>query len=130
MMLAGTGCSSSDDDHPGASHLGIIAEGYQLYNTANRGKAPQSEEELAGFLDGSDLLAKYGYSSMDELLVSDRDSQPLELAIGKKLIDADGSKIIGFETQGKDGKRLVAYEAFVLEVDESEFERLIPANRR
>jgi hypothetical protein len=127
LGLAIAGCGGKTTEDVSVSHLGLIANSYNQFRTRNRGQAPQSEAELRDFVVASNLLTDNKIGSFDELLTSDRDFQPITLLFGKDLIQAEGRTIIGYETQGKDGKRLVAYEGgFVEGLDETEFSRLVP----
>lgn len=127
LSLFGSACSGGGENIS-VSHLGLIAQSYEQFRTRNRGKAPQDVAELKAFAEGSNLLSSNGISRFDELLLSERDSQPLVLCFGKDLIRSRGRTIIGYEAAGKENERLIAFEGGVVEAyDPQEFARLIPS---
>ena len=129
VFSAIAGCGGKSAEDISVSHLGLLAQSYSQFRNRHRGQVPKSEAELRDFVAGSNLLKEHNIGGFDELLTSDRDWQPLTLLFGKDVIQAEDNTIIGYEAEGKDGKKLVAFEGgYVEELDAAEVARLISSS--
>lgn len=119
-----TGCGQSTSADPTYSNLATIAIFYAQYRGQNRGGYPKDEQTLKEFIKATGK----GVTDVDELFVSERDKQPYVLMFGKNIIrDADGVEYVGYESEGMQGKRLVAQAGgFVVEMTEDEFQAKFP----
>lgn len=111
LLFAGCGDTVEVDtspENPEFSNLGGVAQLYYGYRSRNRGKAPNLEQMKQYASENSYTLNRWKVDSVDDLLVSKRDNQPLVLMLEKSKLTHNGEKIIAHETTGVDGTRMVA----------------------
>jgi hypothetical protein len=95
---------------------------------ARTGRLPANEQEFKQFIEdnGAQMLGEAGVSSVDELFVSERDGQPFVVVYGK-YPPTMTSKIVVYEQNGVDGKRLVGHSTGAVElVDDARFREMVP----
>ena len=76
-------------------------------------------------------LSEYGVKSVDDLLRSGRDGQPLQVIYGKTVAAPDRPEYpwAAYEQTGVDGTRLAVHtRGGVQELDAAQFSQLIPVN--
>ena len=136
LVVAPPGCSSSrkpeSHGHAGAV-LGEVTKAYVGYMRAHGFQPPASEAQFKTVLAelGTTALKRAGVHSVDELLVSPRDSQPFVVEYGKNAKKYLDRGIVAFEQVGKDGRRLVGYDlGYVADVDQQAFDQLLAAQPR
>ena len=111
------------------SSLGALATLYQQV-LSRTGEMPKDEAALRAYAAQQDeFLEEWEVESVDALFVSSRDKQPYTVLFGKKnLIVANeefNEQIVAYESQGLDGKRMVAYlTGQVVEMSDGEFNQL------
>lgn len=107
VTLTGIGCSKSAAPSQDLGRFQAIAVQYGRYIGAHRGKPPVNEAELRKFIEtqsGGDYQ-QYGAASLDELLTSPRDSQPMTFVYAFAG-PADADTIVAYEAIGVGGKRI------------------------
>jgi hypothetical protein len=90
--------------------MGTVASFYGDFLSAN-GAPPKDEAAFRAFLEERAAgLKRMNIGSIDELLTSPRDGQPLVIVYGKKLAPADSPNTpwAAIEQTGVDGKRMAA----------------------
>jgi hypothetical protein len=109
-----------------------------LYQTAARGagRMPKNEQELKQLIHAmrpellDRILTAGDVKSVDELFVSERDSQPYVIFYGGQPKGV-ANDLIAYERTGASGKRYVGYGlGIVSEEDEEHFTQLVPASSR
>lgn len=106
----GVSPTGGDADFQTRRRMGTVASFYGDFITAN-GAPPKDEAAFRAFLDERSAgLKRMNISSVDELLTSPRDGQPLVIVYGKKHAPADspGTPWAAVEQTGVDGKRMAA----------------------
>lgn len=131
------GCSSQvrEDLEIGERHLGELARAYIFYANQHRGQGPPNKAALDKFLKANEKsLIMQGISNPEGMYVSPRDNEPYVVLWGlriKTVVKGRSSQPIAYEKTGKDGKRWVAFaDGIVNELDESEFEKVVPKKSR
>jgi hypothetical protein len=129
------GCSFSGgitgSTDPRASSVGQFARLVERYRVAHRGQMPGSEDDLRRFAAGLDAaeLEILGIDSIDGCFVSGRDGQPLTVQLGPASGRGGDPSVICYETEGRDGTRLVGKLGGDVEAaDEDRFAELVPAS--
>jgi hypothetical protein len=125
----GSGVQQLDQSDPSRIRMQSLAVLYASYLNHNGGKLPASETELKKYIlaTGKSYLAERGLTKIDDLFVSQRDGQPLEVSYGAhKLVRGfTADPIVAHEKTGINGKRLVAFPSgAVLELDPEMFDKL------
>jgi hypothetical protein len=130
VACAGCGRSSAPDPHGHAgSVLGEVTKTYAGHLRAHGYKPAADEAEFKKILAeaGDGVLKRAGVRSLDDMLVSPRDSQPFAIAYGKvarRLLDRG---VVAYEQTGVSGRRLVGFElGYVQELDQQAFDQLLP----
>lgn len=99
---------------------------------AEHGAPPKDESELRAHLQSHMTdLSEYGVKSVDDLLRSGRDGQPLQVIYGKTVAAPDRPEYpwAAYEQTGVDGTRLAVHtRGGVQELDAAQFSQLIPVN--
>lgn len=129
LLILTAGCNSVPEGDTTNSRMGSVARLYGMYVSMNMGAIPKNLEQLQAFIDnkGSYALEKEGVASLNELLTSRRDGQPLVLLFGQDVIDQDGRRLVAYEQEGKAGSRMVAYADGSSEtVDAERFAQMVP----
>jgi hypothetical protein len=93
-------------------------------------RPPASEAEFKQFVakEGAPLLKEAGVTTVDDLFVSPRDSQPYVVHYGQEAAKRLDRGYMIYERNGVNGRRLVGHRlGYVNEVDEAEFRELVPA---
>jgi hypothetical protein len=132
-----SGCSSQnakDSSDRAASHLNWLL---RIRNQAmSQGQRPKSEEEFKRYLHSLDTATQdriktgAGVSTVDELLISERDGQPYVIFYGQPPAGV-ATDLVAYERTGVDGKRFVGYGVgAVAEADEQAFAGLVPPAAR
>jgi hypothetical protein len=131
-LLLSIGCGGSSESS------GMSAEDYETlrsasamfgqYMGANNGKTPPDEQAFRAFLETKkDVLDKTG-KTVDELLTSPRNGEPLVFVYGKKPVSGPmGMTYFAYEKTPVDGKRLVlASRGMFEQMDEVQFRKFFP----
>lgn len=111
LFLTGCGDKVEVDtsaDNPEFSHVGGIAQLYYLYRSRNRGQAPTLDQLKQFGNEETYTIERLKVDNVDELLVSNRDKQPVVLLLDGKKLAHEGERIIAHEATGVDGSRMVA----------------------
>jgi hypothetical protein len=121
-LSAGCGRQSSGSGQSRTSHVRVLTGLYS--GTASKlGHAPRDEQEFKSTIAALPVsLDKLHVGSVDELFVSERDNQPLEIAYGKP----KGRDVVIHEKTGVNGKRYVGHRVgMVEELDEEAFQKAV-----
>jgi hypothetical protein len=109
----------------GTSHVRLLT---MLYNKATRdlGHVPKDEQEFKDQVKRAEISPEsLKVNSIDELFISERDGQPLQVVYGTP---PKGSDVVVYEQIGVDGKRMVGHRiGMVEEVDDAKFKELVSA---
>jgi len=143
LPLLPAGCSGKKNvAHEEQQHLSTLVRAYGFYIRSHRGERPASMAALKEFvkkMTPEELAsANLEADQVDSMFTSTRDGQEYVLrtvagptgppGAGSGVPGAGGAQtVILYEKEGKNGKRLVAYEFMkVEEVDEEKFKQLVP----
>jgi len=142
VLMVPIGCSGDKKiAHEQQKHLSKLARAYGFYVRKHQGNRPPTMTALKEYvkqMSPEDLAsANLEASEVDSMFISTRDGQEYMLRTITGAAGPPGAGGVpgggGFETvvlyekEGKDGKRLVAYETTrVEEVDEEKFKQLVP----
>lgn len=111
-------------------HLKTLALMYGKYLGSYGGVGPTNEKQFKDFLNSrKQELAQMQIEDIDALFISPRDGQPYTVVYGLRPGPSPGpsGRVIAYESQGVDGKRMVAYElTFIEEMDEAKFQTVVP----
>jgi hypothetical protein len=104
------------------NHVGAVTSLYQL-SKAKLGHAPSDEKEFKKAMQTVSLKPQnFKVDSFDELLISERDGQPLTIVYGPA---AANSNFIVAEQTGVNGKRMVGLRTGIVEeMDEAQYKVL------
>lgn len=134
--IAGCGNQGKSNKAEEASPLKPIAKFYGDYVNQHQGSVPASESLFLAFLKepkNAELLkSEFKITDIDKLLISPRDNKPYTVYYGtiSNNQGPGGAPVVAYEKVGINGKRFVASAlGYVVEVDESEFRRMIPDPR-
>lgn len=126
----GLGCGSpathsvNNDD----VQLRLLGRLYGEFMAQNSDRPPRDEAQFKEFLGRStDLLKSQGIASLEDLLISPRDGQPIMILYGEKIIDdtPNGFPWIAYESQGVNGKKcLIGARGNVEEMTQEQVEAL------
>jgi hypothetical protein len=129
--LTALGCRKSSVRDREPSNLKWLATYYGQFQGRHRGQPPANEAELKDFIRSS--LSETGAAptpkELDALFISERSGKPYVILYGKSVsnIMAAGMPAIGYEREGKNGKRWAANcLGMVEELDESRFRDVKP----
>jgi len=127
----GSGCSCRHESGSAAESDPVLDQVMRVYGSHLRMppyRPPADEADFKKILAeaGDSILRRAGVRTVDELLVSPRDSQPFVIAYGKQAPALLDKGIVAHERTGVAGRRLVAYSlGYVSEVDEATFGSLL-----
>jgi hypothetical protein len=127
--LAGCSDRAAKQEAIERDNIRTLARLYGQYMSSHRGKSPASEADFKKYiLSRKDELAAEQITDIDSLFVSNRDSQPYtvvyNMAPAKSMTPT--GRIVAYEKQGVEGKRMVAYELMsVEELDEARFKAVV-----
>jgi len=108
--------------------LGEVAKAYAGHLRADGYKPPADEAEFKTILAkaGDGVLKRAGVRSVDDMLVSPRDSQPFVIAYGKAARRLLDEGVVAYEQTGVSGRRLVGFAlGYVQELDQQAFDQLL-----
>ena len=126
--LSGCGDATQVARQQETSHLRALVSLYTFAARTER-RPPASEAEFRKFVasNGGPMLEKLQIAGIDELLISERDGQPLVVIYGKRP-QGVSPEVVAYEQIGVDGKRQVGLTlGSIEEVDEQRFRQLVPA---
>jgi hypothetical protein len=110
-------------------NIRTLARLYGQYMSAHRGKSPASEVDFKKYIQSrKDELAAEQITDIDSLFVSNRDNQPYTVVYNMPPAGSmtPTGRVVAYEKQGVDGKRMVAYELMsVEELDEARFKTVV-----
>lgn len=130
--VACVGCGrgrAGESPGSGKAVLNEVNSAYVNHLRSNRYRAPADEAEFKTILKqaGDGALKRAGVATVDQLLVSPRDSQPFVIRYGKDAGRFLERGVVAHEKTGVAGRRLVGFDlGYVKEVDEEEFKQLLP----
>lgn len=129
-LLAGCGKQSGSTkiSHADYGTLQIASTMFGLYMGENAGKTPPDEQAFRAYLESKqDKLEEQG-KTVDELLTSPRNGEPLVFIYGKRPVRGPaGMTFYGYEKTPVEGKRLVlAGRGMYEEMDEAQFRKFFP----
>jgi hypothetical protein len=133
-LLLTAGCGGSNDlpgnDAQAVAVLRITGPEYGSYLAANKGQPPKDAATFRKFLESRlDQFAAYNVKSVDDLLKSPRDGQPLVIITGKKVSAPDQGDFPGADNEqtGANGNRMaVNVRGGVVDLTPEEFMQYVP----
>jgi hypothetical protein len=131
-FAAFAGCGRSQATAPlghAGSVLGELTKAYAGHLRASGFKPLADEAELKTILAkaGDGVLKRAGVRSIDDMLVSPRDSQPFVIAYGKAARRLLDEGVVAYEQTGVSGRRMVGFAlGYVQELDQQAFDQLLP----
>lgn len=133
VILPHAGCSRgrvADARGHGDAVLLEVTRAYVAHLRTHRDRPPADEAEFKNILAqaGGAALQRAGVGTIDELLVSPRDSQPFVIRYGDAARPLLERGVVAYEQTGVSGRRLVGYAlGYVGQVDQQAFDALLPA---
>jgi hypothetical protein len=130
LLTIGCGGSSTSTkmDADDYTALRSASTMFSQYMGANNGKTPPDEQAFRAFLETKkDVLDKAGHT-VDQLLTSPRNGEPLVFVYGKTPVNGPmGMTYFAYEKTPVDGKRLVlASRGMFEQMDEAQFRKFFP----
>jgi hypothetical protein len=124
LLAAGCGGGQSQSEETEQSHIKVLAIMYGKFMRPNRGQPPANEKAFREYVEAQDnrLVKKIG--GVDQMFISERDQKPYVVFYGKDAQKANG--VVAYEQEGVGGKRFVADELVVEELDEEQFRKRVP----
>lgn len=132
------GCSRDKADEMfasvNASNIQRVANLYCVYQAQNNFVGPENEEQFKNFISQMHPSRHKSYGinvdRLDELFISERDNQPLKIRWKLVAKPRQGPIPIAFESEGRNGKFMVAFSSFEIgEFDLAEYEQLWAGKR-
>jgi hypothetical protein len=108
--------------------LAEVTRAYVGHLRTHSNRPPADEGEFRRILTeaGADALRRAGVGTVDELLVSPRDSQPFVIAYGDAARPLLERGVVAYEQTGVSGRRLVGYAlGYVDVVDQQAFDEIL-----
>lgn len=136
LMLSG-GCGesikSADDIHNSWNNTNMerITSLYVLYQRSHVYRGPANEAKFKDYIrsldEGTLSLVRVDIDKLDDLFISERDSEPFEIRYGVRGNDRGPRVPVVFEKTGVDGVRKVGFNAKkIIDVDnEQEYQDLL-----
>lgn len=135
MIVAVSGCGdlSSEDavSQQNDTNIKRLSNLYFRYQSGNGWNGPESEDEFREYVKNVPQFIKerIGFTSVDDLFVSQRDGQPFKIRLEVKGSARGCSEPAIFETDGVEGKRMVGFlNMMQREVEEQEYNDLWEGN--
>ncbi len=108
----------------------LLGMQYAEYLAAHNNSAPADEAAMRSWLEAHmNELTPYGVKSVDDLLKSSRDGQPLVVVYGKKVADPNQPDMpwAAYEQTGAGGTRLACnIRGAVAKLGSEEFDKMVP----
>jgi hypothetical protein len=122
LILLGCSPRGLPSNEAPASNVADVAMLYTIYLRSSGGVGPSSEEEFRRFIRTKSVeeakSLKIDLARLDELFISPRDGKPIIVNYGHQLIGSQTLPIIAYESQGREGMRMVAFlNGMLKEVD-------------
>ncbi len=131
LSLGGCGGYTPESALRDANRTNIqrLANLYTQYQFSNKFKGPADEATFREFIQGPgrESLEKMGITltSVDDLFINERDGEPFNIRYGVPTSTRGSKEPVIFESEGKGGKRMVAFLNMVQrEVDAAEYDQL------
>jgi hypothetical protein len=134
-VAAVAGCGGGSQPAPSSEEgqiraaMKVLGQEYGGYMASHNGQPPKDEAALRSYLESRlPVLSDYNVKSVDMLLRSGRDGQPLAVITGKKVEVPERSSYpwAAYEQTGVDCKRLVGdTRGGVFEIEDQEFKQHI-----
>jgi len=133
VMLPGCGSGNSAKSmiaDANDSNVKRLATMYSFFHLKNNFKGPKDEAALRSFIEAQDVrrlsLADIDPTKLDELFVSERDSEPFVIRYGIDTYIRGPAVPVVFEATGFEGKRQVGFcNGSMQEVDSDEYNDLL-----
>ena len=130
LLLLHIGCSGrvTDTRGHGDAVLKEVTRAYVAHLRTNSNHPPADEAEFRRILAqaGDAALKRAGVGSIDDLLVSPRDSLPFVIAYGTEARIPLERGVVAYEQTGVSGRRLVGYAlGYVDDVDQQAFDEIM-----
>jgi hypothetical protein len=130
VLLAGCGKQSASTkmSHGDFGTLQVTSSMFASYIGENGGKTPPDEQAFRTYLESKQQKLDEQGKTVDELLTSPRNGEPLIFVYGKKPVPGPmGMNYYGYEKVPVEGKRLVlASRGMYEEMDEAQFRKFFP----
>jgi hypothetical protein len=134
FVLASSGCggtaSPAGDQGQTKAAMRLLGIQYAQYLGSHNGSPPKDEAAWRSYLEAHmNELSPYGVKSVDDLLKSQRDGQPLVVVYGKAVPVPEQVDLTwtAYEQTGVGGKRLVCNtRGGVAELSAEDFGKLVP----
>ena len=133
-LMAITGCSQGDPFNSGSNDrktrivMNLLSVFYGEYLDSHQGRPPKDNDAFREYLETrTEDLNRYNLQSIDQLMTSPRDGQPLLIVCGKRLapVDSPGTPWAAYEQQGIDGvKMAVQVRGGVQDLSADEIDRI------
>ena len=134
VTVAGCGGFSPDDAVGDQNDTNIkrLSNLYFRYQSGHNWSGPESEDEFREYVKNDVpefIKERIGFTSVEELFVSQRDGEPFKIRLEVKGSARGCSEPAIFESTGVGGKRMVGFlNMFQREVDEQEYNDLWEGN--
>jgi hypothetical protein len=131
-IAAFVGCgkksASANLGHADYGTLQVASNMFTSYMGENGGKTPPDEQAFRAYLETKKEKLEEQGKSIDDLLMSPRNGEPLMFVYGKQPVRGPaGMTFYGYEKTPVEGKRLVlAGRGMFQEMDEAQFRKLFP----
>ena len=133
-LIVATGCGGAAPAAGGEAQtkaaMRLLGMQYADYLAAHNNSPPKDEAAMRSWLEAHmNELAPYGVKSVDDLLKSSRDGQPLVIICGKKVADPNQPEMAwaAYERTGSGGARLAcSVRGAVVKLSPEEFDKAIP----
>jgi hypothetical protein len=123
LLAAGCGGVSPSEEFE-QSHIKVLAIMYGKFTGRHRGQPPANEKAFREYVEAQDSSLVKKVSGVDQMFISERDQKPYVVFYGKDVQKANG--VVAYEQEGVGGKRFVADELVVEELDEEQFRKRVP----
>jgi hypothetical protein len=128
-LLSGCGDGEAQKQMQERDNIRTLARMYGQFMSGHRGVGPKNEAEFKQYLESrKGELAGEQITDINTLFISNRDEKPYVVVygLGQPAAMTPTGRVIAYEQQGVDGKRMVAYETMAAdELDEERFKSVV-----
>jgi hypothetical protein len=103
-----------------------MAEMHEAYQREHNTAPPKDEADFRRHLESKQSELNSAGLTVDKMFVSPRNGKPIKWSYGKLPVSPMGIRLLAYETEPTDGKRLVIGRCSIEVLDDARFRKLYP----
>jgi hypothetical protein len=127
-LLTWIGCGNSSAEGTNRIDFSVLrkmAEMHEAYQREHNNEPPKDEADFRRYLESKQ--SELAGLTVDEMFVSPRNGKPLKWSYGKLPVSPMGIRLLAYETEPTDGKRLVIGRGSIEVLDDARFRKMYPS---